>query len=103
MSHGYDLSAPSPAAVCTPETIGIGLARVGQDTQRIVSGPLSELLKVDFGPPLHSLVLAAPGQHLHELETDMLKRLSIKDGVTPMLPAVEAAKSGAGCASDSDE
>jgi len=46
-----------------------GLARVGQDTQQIVSGTIEELAKVDFGAPLHSLVLAGP--ELHEIETDM--------------------------------
>lgn len=35
----------------------IGLARVGQTTQKIVSGTMEELLKVDFGGPLHCMVL----------------------------------------------
>ena len=40
------------------DTYCVGLARVGQETQRIVSGPMSELLDVDFGAPLHSLIIS---------------------------------------------
>ena len=50
--------------------IGVGLARIGQEDQKIVSGTLSELLTVDFGKPLHSLVI--PGR-MHFLEADFLK------------------------------
>jgi len=46
-------------AVCRPTDLGIGLARVGQDSQTIVAGTLAELLDVDFGPPLHSLVICS--------------------------------------------
>ncbi len=53
-------------------TKAFGLARVGQSSQQIVSGTLGELLDspgVDFGAPLHSLVLAAP--ELHDVEEAM--------------------------------
>lgn len=40
------------------ESYCVGLARVGQEDQRIVSGSMGELLDVDFGPPLHSLIIA---------------------------------------------
>lgn len=56
--------------VCGPDTLAIGVARVGQDSERIVSGTLAELARVDFGPPLHSLVLPGP---LHDLEGDMVR------------------------------
>jgi len=36
-------------------TIAVGVARVGQKDQKIVSGNLGELLEVDFGGPLHSV------------------------------------------------
>ncbi len=55
--------------ICKPTAWAIGLARVGQETQRIVSGTLEELLAVDFGGPLHSLVLVGP--QTHPLEIDM--------------------------------
>lgn len=44
--------------ICGPDARAIGLARVGCDDQMIVSGTLGELAAVDFGGPLHSLVLA---------------------------------------------
>lgn len=87
--------------VCGPDTVAIGLARVGQETQCIVSGTLAELLRVDFGPPLHSLVLAAPG-HMHELEEVMVKRFRYKDGVTPLLPPPAPAKKPGDSDSDNE-
>lgn len=50
---------------CGPESLAIGCARLGQPTQLIVSGTLAELVCVDFGGPLHSLVMCG---ELHELE-----------------------------------
>lgn len=52
---------------------GVGLARLGQDSERIKAGTLTELLQLDFGPPLHSLVICA--HELHELETEFLQSL----------------------------
>lgn len=51
------------------DTVCVGVARVGQETQQIVSGTMAELLKIDFGAPLHSFVI--PGD-LHFLESSML-------------------------------
>lgn len=80
---------PPPAlSVCSRETIGIGLARVGQDTQLIAAAPLGDLLTLDFGAPLHSLVLAAPPQHLHVLESDILQRIRARPDA-PRLAASE--------------
>ena len=45
------------------------LARIGTDTQRIVTASLKEAAEIDMGPPLHSLVI--PG-HCHFLEKDAL-------------------------------
>ncbi len=71
--------------VCNPSDQCIGLARVGQDSQRIVSGTIEELLSVDFGPPLHSLVLPAPDAGVHDLERAMVARFSVSP-LTPRLP-----------------
>ena len=60
--------------VYTKDTIAVGLARLGTDTQQITSGTLEELLTVDFGAPLHSLVIA--GQ-MHFLEADLLASFSV--------------------------
>jgi len=42
---------------------------MGFDDQLIVSGTLDELRKVNFGGPLHSLILCGPD--LHDLELEM--------------------------------
>jgi diphthine synthase len=51
-------------------SIAIGIARAGADNQKIVCGTLKELLDVDFGEPLHSLVL--PGK-IQYLEAEVLR------------------------------
>ncbi len=51
-------------------TEAFGVARVGQKDQRLVSGSLRELLSVDFGPPLHSLVIVG---EMHDLEREMFE------------------------------
>jgi len=57
-----------------PDTIGVGLARLGQPTQKIVAGTLQELQQVDFGDPLHSLVICG---ELHPLEADLVEHFRI--------------------------
>jgi hypothetical protein len=57
--------------VYTSSTLAFGVSRLGQSDQQIVSGTLAELLSVDFGAPLHSLVLAAP--EIHEIEQAMFE------------------------------
>ena len=60
--------------VINENTIAVGLARVGQEDQKIVAGTLIELLNVDFGNPLHSLVI--PGR-MHFLEADFLRTFAL--------------------------
>eukprot|EP00126_Sphaerothecum_destruens_P005623 Sdes_comp18928_c1_seq2m9399 len=60
--------------VLQPETICIGVARLGHDDQKIVSGTCQQLLKQDFGEPLHSLVIS--GGQLHYLELETLRGFS---------------------------
>ena len=62
--------------MCPPGALAVGVARVGQDCQRIVSGTLAQLAGVDFGGPLHSLVLA--GGPLHEVEAAMVAHFAAK-------------------------
>lgn len=57
---------------CHRQTLGIGLARVGQKSQKILVGELSELMDIDFGPPLHCLVI--PGD-MHEMERTFVATL----------------------------
>ena len=65
------VEARRKGGVCAPHCLAVGMARVGQETEAIVSGTLQELLGCDFGGPLHSLVLVAPGTP-HDLEAEML-------------------------------
>lgn len=45
-----------------------GVARMGFEDQKIVSGTLKEFLTIDMGPPLHSFVICAPNLHFMEQE-----------------------------------
>ena len=53
----------------TSETMCVGLARLGSEYQTIVAGSMGSLANVDFGPPLHSLIIAGT---LHVVEEEML-------------------------------
>lgn len=64
-----EIEAKRGEKVYSSETLGFGVARLGQANQQIVSGTLQELLTIDFGGPLHSLVLAAP--EIHDIELAM--------------------------------
>ncbi|KAJ3213519.1 diphthine synthase [Dinochytrium kinnereticum] len=60
--------------ICTPDTIAVGLARVGAPDQCIISGTLSDLVNADFGGPLHSLVIAG---NMHFLEADLVRSFAV--------------------------
>ena len=49
---GLSTEACGLSGAVTEETFAIGVARLGHRTQQIVSGPIRELVLVDFGPPL---------------------------------------------------
>jgi diphthine methyl ester synthase len=50
-------------------TIVIGVARIGSDDFKIISGPVFKIEKAEFGEPLHSLII--PG-NLHFIEQEAL-------------------------------
>ncbi|XP_053673241.1 diphthine methyl ester synthase [Anopheles nili] len=52
----------------------VGLARVGHESQKIVACPLREMEHIDLGPPLHSLII--PNGRLHPLETEFLQQFA---------------------------
>lgn len=52
----------------------VGLARVGHDTQAIVACSLKEMKECDLGAPLHSLIL--PFKELHPIEKEYLQQFS---------------------------
>lgn len=56
----------------TEETIFIGLARVGHDTQEIVACSLGQMKDTDLGAPLHSMIL--PSDNLHPIEKEYLQQ-----------------------------
>jgi diphthine synthase len=61
----------------TKDTLCVGMARLGQKDQRIVAGTMKELIEVDFGAPLHCLVIAGD---VHCLEEEMLAQFRIAQG-----------------------
>ncbi len=60
----------------------VGVARLGQPLQRIVYGTVEELLRVDFGEPLHSLVIVG---ETHFMENEVLDFYKFNES-TPLLP-----------------
>lgn len=58
----------------TEESLFVGLARVGHETQAIKACPLREMSETDLGAPLHSLIL--PAKKLHPLEIEYLQQFS---------------------------
>lgn len=58
----------------TENSLFVGLARVGHDTQAIKACSLTEMAETDLGAPLHSLIL--PAKKLHPLEIEYLQQFS---------------------------
>ena len=56
------------------DTLCVGVARVGTETQAVCHAPLSEMATMDIGGPLQSLVIAGK---LHPLEEKMLNVTSL--------------------------
>ncbi|GFE55595.1 diphthine synthase [Babesia ovis] len=59
-----------------PTTRAIGVARLGSKTAKIVAGTLEQLRDLDFGEPLHSMVICAP--QLHDIEEEYFAHYSQK-------------------------
>lgn len=65
---------PEEELAYNKETICIGLARIGTETQQIACSSLKDMSSHDLGGPLHSLVI--PGK-LHPMEFEMLKLFAV--------------------------
>uniref|UniRef100_A0A0N5B630 diphthine methyl ester synthase n=1 Tax=Strongyloides papillosus TaxID=174720 RepID=A0A0N5B630_STREA len=52
----------------TPETMVVAIARLGWDDQKIVYCQINELVDIDMGPPLHSVIIPSPSCHPMEIE-----------------------------------
>lgn len=57
-----------------PDSLAVGVARVGSDSQCIVAGTMTQLLEVDFGLPLHSLILVGD---THPIEDEILAQFRV--------------------------
>lgn len=57
------------------DTDCVGFARLGSEDQMIVAGSMRQLLKVDFGAPLHCLVIVGK---THPVEEEMLDFYKLK-------------------------
>uniref|UniRef100_A0A7S4JAB6 diphthine methyl ester synthase n=1 Tax=Odontella aurita TaxID=265563 RepID=A0A7S4JAB6_9STRA len=57
------------------ETLCVGMARLGRPDELIKAGTLEELREVDFGEPLHCLVICG---EVHELEMEMLSQFLVE-------------------------
>lgn len=55
------------------ETEVIAVARIGSDSQKLVSSTLKNLVHIDMGSPLHSLVIIG---ETHELERNSIKNMA---------------------------
>ncbi|KAG9133060.1 hypothetical protein Leryth_025914 [Lithospermum erythrorhizon] len=49
------------------DTTCMGLARLGSEDQKVVSGPMKQLLVVDIKPPLHCIVIVGNTHPLEEM------------------------------------
>jgi diphthine synthase len=81
------------------KTLCVGLARMGQPTQKIVAGTLEELTKIDMGEPLHSLIICGV---LHDLELDILREYLV-EGSTYQLETPESKGASEAAVEEVDE
>jgi diphthine synthase len=71
-----EVEAARGGGVCGPDALCVGVARLGTDTELIVSATLREMAEeIDMGGPLHSLVLAGD---VHEFEQEMMDAIRWK-------------------------
>lgn len=63
-------------AAYNENTTCVGFARLGSEDQIIVAGSMKQLLTVDFGAPLHCLVVVG---ETHPVEEEMLGFYTIKE------------------------
>lgn len=76
----------------------MGCARLGQPDQKIVAGTLAELVDVDFGAPLHCLVICG---ELHPCEVELLE--FFKTAAREPRRVVEEEGDGSGSSSEEED
>ena len=68
-----DIEKEQKRKVVSNDTFAIVPSRVGMKTQKITSGKFSDLLKMDFGEPPHSIIITGK---LHFTESDAINALT---------------------------
>ncbi|XP_031477864.1 probable diphthine methyl ester synthase [Nymphaea colorata] len=63
-------------SVYSEDSICVGFARLGSENQMVVSGSMKQLREVDFGAPLHCLVIVG---ETHPMEEEMLEFYAVKE------------------------
>lgn len=90
-SQLLEIESQEQQGVCTPTTLAVGLARVGAEDEKIVVGTLEELRGVEFGAPLHSLIVVG-GRGVHEVEIEFLRGFLV--GGSRALEGLEEGRKG---------
>ena len=73
ISNLLDIEREQKRDVLTDDTFAIVASRIGFETQKIISGKLGNLLKIDFGEPPHSIIVTGK---LHFTESDAINVLT---------------------------
>lgn len=85
MDQLAEVEASRALDVIRPDTIVVGVARLGSPTQLIAAGRFEVVRQVDFGAPLHCLVVVGK---LHECEEELLLARYCVDEKAAFLEAV---------------
>jgi diphthine synthase len=70
LSQLMEIESYKKEGVAGEDSTVIGVARLGREDQAMTYGKCREVIDVDLGGPLHSLVI--PAEELHELELEFL-------------------------------
>lgn len=89
------VEASRKGGVCVASSRAVGVARVGAADQLVVAGTLAELIEVDFGGPLHSMVLLGDA---HGAEEELLSAFCRAPADAPKLSTATAAALDRECA-----
>jgi len=73
ISNLLDVEKEQKRNVLNNDTFAIIASRIGFETQKLISGKFSNLLKVDFGEPPHSIIITGK---LHFTESDAINVLT---------------------------
>lgn len=75
----------------SPETLAVGMSRLGAPDQQMVAGSMQQLLDVDFGPPLHCLIIAGD---VHVIEEEILQFYRVGAAAAAQTQQLQQAEQG---------